>query len=131
MATPSLAKFGEQEYRIFSNQGHLRLGKLLSTQDLAALQERSDAIMMGDVRYENMRYELDSKTGSYGDRVAKTTQHEKATLQYRRIDRLDKDPLFLAYMRHPLFRSITLRLIGGKVAQLPIHVVQQTRPSGN
>ena len=116
MSPPSLQSFGDREYRTFMDQGYLRLGKLLSPQDLAALQERADAIMMGDVRYESMRYELDSKTGSYEDRVGKTTRHEKATLQYRRIDRLDLDRLFLAYMRHPLFRAVTRRLIGENVA---------------
>lgn len=116
MSPPSLQSFGDREYRTFMDQGYLRLGKLLSPQDLAALQERADAIMMGEVRYEGMRYELDSKTGSYEDRVGKTTRHEMATLQYRRIDRMDLDRKFLAYMRHPLFRSITRRLIGENVA---------------
>ena len=78
--------------------------------------QRADDIMLGKITYEGMTFERDSETGSYADRVPKSRRHEVSTLAYRRIDRMDLDPLYLAIMRRDIFRSITHRLIGEKVA---------------
>ena len=48
--------------------------------------------------------------------MTRTVGNEEATLNYRRIDDLEQDPLFLAYMQHPLIRQITRRYIGEDVA---------------
>ena len=61
--------------------------------------------MMGRVRYENMRMQ---EVGE-NSRTRRTLGNEQATLSYRRIDDLEQDPLFLAYIQHPLFRQITRR----------------------
>jgi ectoine hydroxylase-related dioxygenase (phytanoyl-CoA dioxygenase family) len=38
------------------------------------------------------------------------------TLSYRRIDDLEQDPLFLAYIQHPLFEQIARRYVGDQVS---------------
>ena len=48
--------------------------------------------------------------------MTRTVGNQEATLNYRRIDDLEQDPLFLAYMQKPLIRQITRRYIGEDVA---------------
>ncbi len=92
----------------------MRLGNLLTPDELAVLQQRIDDIMLGEVRYQNMRFQLNPDTQS--GKVARTLGNQKSTLAYRRIDDLEQDPLFLAYMQHPLIRRITRRYIGENVS---------------
>ena len=114
--TEALAEFDQQEFDRFSEQGYLRLGGLLSADELKVLRQRADDIMLGNITYEGMTFERDSETGRYEDRVPKSRRHEVSTLAYRRIDRMDLDPLYLDIMRRGIFRSITRRLLGKKVA---------------
>lgn len=114
MQLETLSSFEDRHHEQFMEQGYLRLGKLLSPDELAAIQQRIDDIMLGKVRYENMRFQLDPRyTGSA---ITRTVGNQEATLNYRRIDDLEQDPLFLAYMQHPLIRQITRRYIGEDVA---------------
>ena len=114
MQLETLSSFEDQHHEQFMEQGYLRLGKLLAPDELAAIQQRIDAIMLGKVRYENMRFQLDPRyTGSA---MTRTVGNQEATLNYRRIDDLEQDPLFLAYMQKPLIRQITRRYIGEDVA---------------
>ena len=114
--TEALTEFDQRGFERFSGQGYLRLGSLLSPDELTELLQRADDIMLGKITYEGMTFERDSETGRYEDRVPKSPGHEVSTLAYRRIDRMDLDPLYLAVMRRGIFRSITRRLIGENVA---------------
>ncbi len=97
----------------FVAEGYLRLGKVASPAELAGLQRRIDDLMLGRLRYPNMRMQLhDPETG----RLRRTMGHEVAALSYRRIDDLEQDPIFLAYMQLPLFRRICRRYIGDAVS---------------
>ena len=114
MRLETLFPFEDRHHAQFMKQGYLRLGKLLSLDELAALQQRIDDIMLGRIRYDNMRFQLDP-AHSRGQRNT-TIGNEKSTLNYRRIDDLEQDPIFLAYMQHPLIRQITRRYIGKEVS---------------
>ena len=114
MKLETLSSFEDQHHEQFMEQGYLRLGKILSPDELAAIQQRIDDIMLGKIRYENMRFQLDPRyTGSA---MTRTVGNQEATLNYRRIDDLEQDPLFLAYIQKPLIRQITRRYIGEDVA---------------
>ncbi|MBI3829582.1 MAG: phytanoyl-CoA dioxygenase family protein [Planctomycetes bacterium] len=95
----------------FYQQGFLRLGKLLDDAELAALQERIDEIMLGKVRYEKMMMQLDGG-GAYEDMPAQSAGFKGATLDYRKIQDLEQDPRFLAYMQRPLFKKICAEAYG-------------------
>ena len=107
-----LTTFDDTHHRQFMDQGYVRLGHVLAPDDLAALQQRIDDIMLGRVHYPNMRLQL---AGDYnaGPRIVGNTQ---PTLDYRRIDDLEQDPLFLTYIQHPLFKHIAHRYIGPHVS---------------
>ena len=110
----SLTSFDDSHHEQFMAEGYLRLGHLLSPGVLADLQQRIDDIMLGRVRYENMRFQLNPKTPDV--RMDRTLGNQEPTLHYRRIDDLEQDPLFLTYMQHPLIRQITRRYIGENVS---------------
>jgi phytanoyl-CoA hydroxylase len=104
----------EAQWREYDEQGFLRLGQVASDALLAAMQERIDQIMLGQVVYDGLFFQADSETGSYTD----LTGHGWVgpTLNYRKIQELEKDPLFLEYMQLPLFHELSRRLIGEEVS---------------
>jgi phytanoyl-CoA hydroxylase len=105
----------EAQWAQFDHDGYLVLGQVISDAELAALQQRMDDIMLGRFRYEGMFFQLDSESGAYGD-VPSGGQWAGATLNYRKIQDLERDPVFLRYIQHPVFREITRRVYGENVA---------------
>jgi ectoine hydroxylase-related dioxygenase (phytanoyl-CoA dioxygenase family) len=105
----------DAQWARFEEEGYLRLGQVASDAELHALQVRMDEIMLGKVRYEGMYFQIDSATGVYTD-VGAGGQWAGATLNYRKIETLERDEHFLRYMQHPLFREITRRLYGEDVS---------------
>ncbi|MBX3012824.1 MAG: phytanoyl-CoA dioxygenase family protein [Caldilineaceae bacterium] len=116
MIATTLSHFSEQQHQQFMEEGYLRLGRLLDADDLAALQQRIDAIMLGKLPYPAMHFQLDGTTGEYKNLPPDSPGHKGATLHYRRITGLEEDPLFLAYIQHPLVRALTQRYIGEEVS---------------
>jgi phytanoyl-CoA hydroxylase len=104
------------ELSFFKENGYLRLGQVMAGSELADLRERIDAIMLGQVAYEGMFFQLDTATGVYEDLSHGPRGFQGPTLNYRKIQDLEKDPLFLAYMQHPRFRGITRQLVGEEVS---------------
>lgn len=105
--------YSDEHHDRFLEQGYLRLGRVLDPEALGLLQQRIDDIMMGRVRYEHLRMQLyDQAT----DELRRTMGHEVPTLSYRRIDDLEQDPVFLAYMQSALFEQIARRLVGTEVS---------------
>lgn len=104
----------DEQWLQYERDGYLRLGRVLGDQDLAALQQRMDDIMLGraDVAYERMLMQLDSSDGQYGGAGPQTKGFKGATLNYRKIQDLEFDPLFLEYMQRPLFHAICARVYG-------------------
>jgi phytanoyl-CoA hydroxylase len=104
----------DTQWAQFEERGYLVLGQVISDAELEALGRRMDEIMLGQVRYEGMYFQLDSETGVYGD-VPSGGQWAGPTLAYRKIELLEKDPVFLAYIQHPVFREIARRVYGESV----------------
>ncbi len=105
----------EQDWAQFERDGYLWLGQVVTDDELHALQARMDAIMLGQVRYAGMFFQLDSATGVYSD-VPGGGAWAGPTLHYRKIETLERDALFLRYMQHPVFRAITHRVYGENVS---------------
>ncbi|MBT4500579.1 MAG: hypothetical protein HOC74_22810 [Gemmatimonadetes bacterium] len=106
----------DEQWRQYEEEGYVKLGKVLSDEDLGALQERIDAIMMGEAKldYDLLMMQLDSDSGRYGDTGPQTKGHKGGTLNYRKIEGLEFDRLFLEYMQRPLFRDICGRVYGAE-----------------
>jgi hypothetical protein len=103
----------DSQWREYQEQGFTRLGRTLTAADLQALDHRIDAVMMGTapVQYKKIMMQLDSMQGRrQGSK--QTKGHKGATLEYRKIQGLEYDALFLTYMQKPLFRDICERVYG-------------------
>ncbi|MAN23608.1 MAG: phytanoyl-CoA dioxygenase [Gemmatimonadetes bacterium] len=100
----------------FEMYGFVRLGCVLKEIELQKLKQRINEIMLGEVKYANMLFQLDSENGEYGNAPAPSLGHESRTLAYRKIMGLEQDPIFLKYMQHPVFRAITKYYIGNEVS---------------
>jgi hypothetical protein len=105
----------EREWTQFERDGYLMLGPVVSEAEREALGRRADDLMLGRVRYEGMYFQPDSETGAYAD-VPAGGEWAGPTLSYRKIEQMEKDPLFLRYIQHPVFREITRRVYGENVA---------------
>lgn len=99
----------------FATHGFARLGRTLSDEGIAALGTRVDDLMHERVRYDGLFFQRDSATGRYEDlEFAKGWQGPSD--DYRKIEKLELDPLFHAWMTNPLFERIARRLIDGPIA---------------
>jgi len=103
-----------EQWDFYDENGYVVLDEVLADDDLRALQQRIDDIMLGraDVDYDKMLMQLDSGSGAYADAGKQSKGHKGATLDYRKIQDLEFDPLFLAYMQRPLFAEICRRTYG-------------------
>jgi len=108
--------WNREKREAWERDGYVRLGQVASDEQLAALQERMDDIMLGRAPNDTIWFQLDSATGKYEDVPWGDGKWAGPTLNYRKIEKLDNDPLFLAYIQHPVFRAITRDLIGEDVS---------------
>lgn len=122
----------DQQWNIYEEQGFLRLGHVVTDNELAALQARMDEIMMGtaSLDYDRMMFQLDSETGRYTDIPPQTVGHKGATLNYRKIQGLELDPIFLVHMQRPLFREICARVYGKEEAISIYRAMFMNKPAG-
>ncbi|MDA0709935.1 MAG: phytanoyl-CoA dioxygenase family protein [bacterium] len=106
----------DAQWKTYDEQGFLKLGKVVSDASLRGLQERIDEIMLGKSRvgYDRMMMQLDSDTGKYGDIGPQTNGLKTPTLNYRKIQGLEFDPIFLEYVQDPMFKAICARIYGPK-----------------
>jgi hypothetical protein len=98
----------DEQWQQYERDGFIRLGKVLSDTELTALQTRIDDIMLGKapLDYNRLMMQLDSSDGQYQNAGTQSKGHKGATLDYRKIQDLEFDPLFLEYMQRPLFREM-------------------------
>ena len=103
-----------EQWQQYDQNGFLRLGKLLTDQELQDLQDRIDAIMLGqvDVAYDQMLMQRAAADGDATSNGPQTKGFKGATLDYRKIQGLELDPPFHRYISRPLFRHIAARIYG-------------------
>src|SRR5690242_19304005 len=77
--------------------GYARLGRVLSDEGIVRLREQVDDIMLGKVRHDGLFFQHDSQTGRYEDLVRREGL-VGPSVHYRNIEKLEKDPLFRAYL---------------------------------
>lgn len=103
-----------EQWQAYERDGYLQLGRVLSAEDLTALQTRIDDIMLGraGLDYDKILMQLDSADGQYQNAGVQSRGWKGATLDYRKIQDLEYDSLFLEYMSRPLFREICTQVYG-------------------
>lgn len=107
--------FSDAELDHWQEHGYVRLGHVAPAAEIEALCERIDAIMLGQISYPNMMMQLCPSAGD-PEKARQTRTFKGSSLKYRKIEVLEEDPLFLAYMQNPLFRDITGKILGEEVS---------------
>ena len=96
----------------FRADGYAPLGRVLNDDGLAALRARADELMLGRVTYPGLFFQGDPNTGDYAD-LTYGRGYEGPSLDYRKVEKLELDPLFFAWLSNPLFGRVVRTLTGG------------------
>ena len=121
----------DEQWARFEDEGFLRLGKVMDDDELAGLQQRIDDIMLGRVKvHDQMFMQLDSESGDYAEKRITTRGHRISSLNYRKIQDLEFDPLFLSYMQKPVFREICARSYGPDTPISCYRAMFMNKPAG-
>lgn len=126
-----LTRLTDEQWQNYQTHGYLKLGKLLTDDQLKAMQDRIDAIMLGqaDLNYDRLFMQLDSDTGKYEDTDAGGRGHKGSTLAYRKIQDLEFDPMFLAFMQRPVFEHICEHEYGKDTAVACFRAMFMNKPA--
>ena len=98
----------------YVEHGYARLGRVLSDEGLALLRERADELMQGRVTYPGLFFQLDATTGRYEDAPLGLGWQGPST-RYRKLEKLELDDRFRAWLSNPLFERIARARIDGAV----------------
>lgn len=99
----------------YAGQGYARLGRVLSDEAMIALRARADDLMLGRIVYPGLFFQRDTESGRYDD-LTFGKGWEGPSLNYRKMEKLEKDPLFLAWIQNPLFERLARAVYGGGVS---------------
>jgi len=110
--------------------GYARLGKVLDAAGLAALRERAEDLMMGRVTYPGLFFQLDAETGKYEDAPI-GLGWQGPSLAYRKLEKLEKDERFLAWLQNPLFERVARAQIDGGVVLYRAILFNKGIPGGS
>ena len=99
----------------FAAHGYARLGPVLSAAGAERLRTRAEALMLGEVRYPGLFFQHDAASGRYQD-LRFGEGWVGPSLAYRKVEKLELDPLFLAWIENPLFARIARAVLGERVA---------------
>jgi hypothetical protein len=99
----------------FERDGYARLGPVLSPEGVRALGERLDDLMLARVRCDGLFFQRDSPTGRYED-LTFGEGFQGPSRDYRKVEKLENDPLYRSWIENPLFERFAKGLIAGDVA---------------
>ena len=94
--------------------GWARLGRVVDDAGLGALRARADALMLGEVRHEGLFFQHDAETGRYED-LRLGEGWRGPSLEYRKLEKLEKDPVFLPWIENRLFERVARAVVGDAV----------------
>ena len=108
----------DEQWSEFQRDGFFRLGCVMQDGELSDLSTRMDDIMLGraPLDYDRIAMQLDSDPERGGMPGPQSKGHKGATLAYRKIQDLEFDPLFLAFLQKPIFQRICERAYGKRVS---------------
>ena len=99
----------------FARLGYARLGHVVGDETVAALGARLDDLMSARIRRDGMFFQHDSPTGRYED-LTFGDGWQGPSSDYRKIEKLELDPLFRAFIGNALHERIARALIFGPIA---------------
>ncbi len=90
----------------------------MSDLELVALAQGIDHIMLGKADLDYERLMMQRESGEGYDQSDQTLGLKGSTLNYRKIENLEFDSLFLSFMQKPLFREICEQVYGKEIDRI-------------
>jgi len=110
-----------QQWAQFHEAGYLRLGKVLDDASLESLNRRLDDIMLGKIAFDG---DMERDKAASGNKFA------GPTLGYSKIQDLERDPVFRAYIELPVFREICAHEYGAHTGISCFGAMVMDKPAG-
>ena len=103
----------DEQWEHFWENGYVRIGQVATDAEFERLQQRMDDIMLGKapLDYDKIMMQLDREPGKNSP-GPQSRGHKGATLLYRKIQNLELDPYFLAYLQKPIFQEVCTKIYG-------------------
>ncbi|MBM4374782.1 MAG: phytanoyl-CoA dioxygenase family protein [Deltaproteobacteria bacterium] len=95
--------------------GWARVGRVFDAEHLEALRTRADALMLGQVLVPGLFFQHDSDSGRYED-LRYGEGYVGPSLDYRKLEKLERDALFRAHLENSLFERIARAVLGDAIA---------------
>jgi len=110
----------------FRTQGFARLGRIASDEALDRLRLRADDLMHGRVTHDALFFQRDAENGLYED-LPYGRGFQGPSLQYRKIEKLEHDPVFRAWLENAMFERVARAVLGDEVFVL--RAMLMTKPA--
>jgi len=124
--TPMLT---ESQWSDYLRDGYLRLGPVLSPEEVEALCARADELALGSRSFPELELQLDTG-GDYEQLPGAVHAFERGTLLYRKIQGLQHDALFTRLLAQPLFADICARHYGAHAPVSIFRAMVMNKPAG-
>lgn len=112
------------------SQGYAVIPAVADEATLAGLRKRLDDLVAGRAPDPGLFFQKDSGTGDYRD-VGFGQGYEGPDVPYRKIEKLERDPRFFAWLSAPVFRRIAERALGSSVTLYRATVFQKAARVGS
>ncbi len=98
----------------YAREGWAEIRGAFGSAALDALRARADDLMLGRVVHDGLFFQHDTTTGRYED-LTFGKGWQGPSLNYRKLEKLEKDPVFHALIANPLFERLARARIDGPV----------------
>lgn len=123
------SSFLDEAAATYLEQGWVRLGKLAPPSLLDEMRARLDQMMLGELRYDGLFFQRDADSGSYDD-LTYGKGWVGPTLRYRKVEKLELDPVFAGWIKAPVFREMTRRIVGEAISVYRATVFNKAADTG-
>jgi phytanoyl-CoA hydroxylase len=109
------ALMSEEAIQHWREHGWARLGRVAGEAELTVLRARADDLMHARVVHEGLFFQHDAPNGRYED-LEFGRGWVGPSDSYRKIEKLEVDPVFRAWIENPVFERVVRAVLGDAVA---------------
>jgi phytanoyl-CoA hydroxylase len=120
----------ESAIRDYRARGFARIGRVASDDVLTELKSRADLMMLGRLSYEGLFFQRDTESNAYDD-LEYGKGWQGPTLNYRKIEKLEKDPVYWAFLNNPVFARVAHAVIGDEVSIYRAFLMNKSSQGGS
>jgi hypothetical protein len=127
LAANALAQDLEPALRAYREDGFALLPGLISQAGLETLRARCDDLMLGRLDHTPFFFQQDAASGHYHD-MPLGEGWVGPSLTYRKLEKLERDPVFFDFLRNALFSRLARAVIGPSAIAL-YRAILMTKPA--